>query len=208
MSKTVTFTRQLVSDAIDESTAVDEVYYNDNTRELYVDLDPGNIYKYSNVPPNVADEFERVKSAGSFYATVIKRNYGPGEDLGKWSSVVYDEVEKETPKLDSLVSSGSVFATGGLIVGPGTAPFKVDPNRQGIPNTAPAQFSLKPFSDEVKVEGVERTYIVTFEVEGLVDFRRHTLTSTSVDEAVKTVLDLGKALDLKFIAREVTIKFE
>jgi len=190
----ITYTRELNTNT---SELVDEVYYNENTGDLYVDLDTA-IYKYSNVPAGTADAFEAADSAGEFYNLTIKREYGPGENLGTWVNANYDEVEVLPKKVQTLDL---------------TAPYdgELVTSGRALPiTTTNGRFSLKPFADEktaVVVEGVEREYIVTFEVDGLVDFRRHTLKSFSVDEAVKAVLDLGNMLDLAFVVREVTIKF-
>jgi len=208
----VIYTREVESDAIASSSVVDEVCYNENTGDLYVDLHPGDVYKYSNVPVSVVDEFEAASSAGSFYATRIKRDYGPGENLGNWRNLDYDFVEVEKPKV--------AFQTGGLVTNftlntDGSLYANVKPGEKVLPptetvNTINTTFSLKPFNERaaVKVEGIEREYIVTFEVEGIVEFKRHTLRSTSVDAAVESVLNLGKMLDLNFVVREVTIRFE
>jgi len=176
---------------------VDEVYYNDNTGDLYVDLDTGDggdIYQYSNVPASVVEAFKEAPSAGAFYNQRIKPVYGPGKNLGPWTGVKYDREEVEAPKQQiTLVSSGTVTV---------------------VPQTttvaAQSTFSLKPFNDNgvAKVEGIERDYVVTFEVDGLDGRKTHRLKSDTVDNAVQSVLDLGKMLDLTFIVREVTITFE
>lgn len=217
----IVYTRQL---GLRPTTSnVDEVFYNENTKELYVDLDPGDVYKYKNVPAHIAAEFEKADSVGGFYATRIKRDFGPSENLGNWRYLTYDEVDVNP--VAAKVEEPNTFYTGGLISTTGVSTAVIGKDESVIlpgggpvvVNVTPAdfvsvpkteQFSLKPFSEPVKVEGVEREYIVTFEVEGIVDFKRHTLRSKSVDEAVQSVLDLGKMLDLKFIVREVCIKFE
>lgn len=203
----MTYTREVQTKT---SELVDEVYYNENNGDLYVDLDTA-VYKYSNVPVTVVDDFEKADSAGSFYGTVIKRKFGPGENLGSWTGIEYNEV----PKAVALNTGGVISVPAGLTYGGSVNVAKGEyaHARSGLAEALAADsdkvFSLKPFTDEpVKVEGVEREYIVTFEVDGIVDFKRHTLKANSVDEAVNSVLDLGKMLDLHFVVREVCIRFE
>lgn len=188
----IVYTREVDSDAISSSSAVDEVYYNENTGDLYVDLN-NYVYRYSNVPVSKVDEFEVADSAGSFYASEIKPNFGPSENLGYWSALEYIEVDVDEPVETAVAVPHFTIHGNGAVT-------------QNVPVKAET-FSLKPFAEPVRVEGVEREYIVTFEVEGIVDFKRHTLKSTSVDEAVAAVLDLGKMLELNFVVREVTIRF-
>lgn len=193
----IAYTRQV---AIGNSSLVDEVYYNENTRDLYVDLD-GPVYKYRGVPVEVVDKFEAAASAGAFYNTEIKRVFGPGDDLGHWEHLDYDAEDVE------------VKTTGLTVYNAGNIPAQTVYHAGGIvsattPNTVHNTFSLKPFPEGIKVEGVEREYAVTFEVIGILDHKTHTLKASSVDEAVQTVLDLGKMLGLNFIVREVCIRFE
>lgn len=176
----VIYTREITPESCNDSSLVDEVYYNDNNGDLYVGLH-NTVYKYSKVPCEVANKFNTADSAGTFYNTKIKGQY-QSEIVGRWPTLTYTEV-------DVVVS------------GPGTPSVVV--NVTG-PTTA---FSLKPFEDPRKVEDVERDYAIIFEVDGLNGFRTHRLKSNSVDEAVQAVLDLGKMLELTFIVREVIITF-
>lgn len=179
---TITYTKQV---GIASSDLVDEVYFNENTGDLYVDLDT-SVYKYQSVPADVVDAFEAAPSAGTFYNSNIKGKFS-SDNIGSWSLLDYVEISKAEPV---------TVSTSGVVTG-----STISPN---------SSFSLKPFNDNgvAKVEGIERDYAVTFEVDGLNGRKTHTLKSTSVDDAVATVLDLGKMLDLTFIVREVVITFE
>lgn len=194
----IVYTRGVSSKAIADSSLVDEVYYNENTKELYVDLDTA-VYKYSNVPPQVVADFEAADSAGSFYGQHIKRVFGPGENLGSWQFLEYEQ--------ESVIQPQNVTVAEGESDTVALANAGVDYISVGDA-TPLNSFSLRPFVDTSKVEGVEREYVINFEVDGLMGRKTHTLKSTSVDEAVQSVLDLGKMLDLNFIVREVTIRFE
>lgn len=196
----VLYTRVLDSDALDESSLVDEVQYNENTGDLFVDL--GNeVYRYSNVPVSVVDDFENAESAGSFYNTVIKRKFGPGENLGSWTRLTYKSIEVEAKPQTVNISVSSnrnapvSFNPGGVVTLSASESI-----------VTPTAFSLKPFSDTTtSIEGPERDYAVVFTVSGLTGTKTHKLKSTTVDNAVKEVVDLGKMLELTFIPTQVII---
>lgn len=63
-----------------DSSAVRSVAWNSETSTLRVKMKGSNAsYDYSNVPFWRFRDFENADSKGTFYATVVKRNYGPGE---------------------------------------------------------------------------------------------------------------------------------
>lgn len=57
------------------SSNVESVRYDDEQNVLEVTFLNGGVYQYFDVPPQVADAFERADSKGSFLASDIKGNY-------------------------------------------------------------------------------------------------------------------------------------
>ena len=192
------YTREVHSTAIDTSSLVDEVFYNENTNDLYVDL-YDKIYKYSNVTSDVVREFSAADSAGNFYNTVIKKKFGPGEHIGDWMSVDYREVDVETE-----VEPQATYVTNVSLLTPDQAREAFGVNTANSTTT----FSLKPFPEAVEVEGVERRYVVQFEVEETGSVKPYETKAKSLDEAVNALLEIAKMVDLTFIVREVTVYFE
>jgi len=57
------------------SSNLESVRYDDEQNVLEVTFLNGGIYQYFDVPPHVADAFERADSKGTFLASDIKGNY-------------------------------------------------------------------------------------------------------------------------------------
>lgn len=76
------------------STAVDNVYYNENSRKVYIDWDD-EVYEYSNV---TLAEAEAVVNGDGTNGSVgraaarLKNNKGPGRHLGNWWNLTFDQV--------------------------------------------------------------------------------------------------------------------
>lgn len=83
------YTRDLMqADGDFTSSWVDDISYNDNTKELLVSTQDGPGYLYENVPANVFDHFIEIAgrgdSVGSAMDAVMKA-YGPGKVLVDWN---------------------------------------------------------------------------------------------------------------------------
>ena len=76
------------------STAVDNVYYNENNKKVYIDWDD-EVYEYSNV---TLAEAQAVVNGGGTGGSIgraaarLKNNKGPGRHLGNWWNLSFDEV--------------------------------------------------------------------------------------------------------------------
>ena len=81
------------------STLVDEFFYNENTEDLYVDLND-KVYLYKYVPKSVFDKFTEAESKGTFYNSNVKGKWGGGEFLGEYPSDVGYEAHAVAPERD------------------------------------------------------------------------------------------------------------
>lgn len=185
-----------------DSSLVEDVYYDANTRELTVVLHD-ELYRYSNVDKRVVNEFKNAHSAGRFYAANIKRTYGPGEYLGtSWDVDCDGVVEGAAPDMSSPLYDAAKDATSGAKGTPKGLTYAAGAVVTNAGNTSANVFSLTPTAP---VE-TTRKHKVTFETE--TGTKVHTLQAGSVDEAANAVLDIGDMLDLDFTVKEVTVYFE
>ena len=198
---TIVFTRSFVAST---STAVDEVYYNDNTNELYLDL-RNKVYKYSQVPAAEFEALEKVEneggSVGSAYATQIKPHYGPSDFVGEYPDTIeYEEVDVDE-SVDSDPEGFNVASAplAALTVNPGSV--YVAP----VINTGPV--SLTPFGNNEAPESVKYKHAVVFEINGERKVY-NTEAGNSVMESIEALSEIGAMLDLDFDVKEVTVSFE
>lgn len=177
---TVTFTAQ----ADPGSSAIDDLYYNENTQELTVDLDD-RIYRYSGVPKDEYYTFLNAASAGNHYGGYFKRTYGPGEFIGDWDEISF---EREAVKSQSIGTPQNFVHTGQTLV-----TNVVASNTANYSLTAPASTNTRDHVVKFVANGAERV---------------HTVKTTTVDEAVKAINDIAAMLDLTFTVKSVTVNFE
>lgn len=194
----VTYTEVFAPD----SSLVEGVYYDANTRELTVVLHD-ELYRYSGVGKSTVEAFKNARSAGRFYTSTVKRNYGPGEYLGSEWDADYDEVSEgaapdmSAPLYDATKATidtkgtpkGLTYAEGAVITNVGET---------GNAST----FSLTP----APVLKTARKHKVAFDTPN--GRREHTLLAESVEDAAGEIVKLGDMLDLDFDVKEVTVYFE
>ena len=58
-----------------ESSWIADISHDVADNTLLVEMDSGEIYKHSNVPTEVADDFEDAPSKGVYYNTMIRNSY-------------------------------------------------------------------------------------------------------------------------------------
>lgn len=179
---TVAFTEEYYPD----SSAVDEAFYDENTKTVYVDLHD-YIYAYSGVEKRVWDEFKRASSAGSFYATTIKRQYGPGKELGHVRGIKYEEVPVR-PASEG-VGSPQAFTT------PAAAP------------AAPVYHSLNVPAGSATGNATSK-YVVTFRAANATADKSHEVQATDEADALRQVNTFAEALGVSLKVRSVTHYFE
>jgi hypothetical protein len=90
------------------SSWVVQAYYNENTREAFLNLETDradDVWKYTDVSLDAYERLVTASSPGSHYNTFFKHQYGPGENLGDWNNVEFKDVEidvADTPTYTSL----------------------------------------------------------------------------------------------------------
>lgn len=181
---TVAFTDEYYPD----SSAVDEAFYDENTKTVYVDLHD-YIYAYSGVEKRVWDEFKRASSAGSFYATTIKRQYGPGKELGHVRGITYQEVPVR-PASEG-VGTPQAFTT----PAPAAAP-------------TPVYHSLNVSAAAGATGNATSKYVVTFKAPVGTGDKSHEVQATDEADALRQVNAFAEALGVSLKVRSVTHYFE
>lgn len=184
-----------VGDADVDSSAVYEAYYDAPTSSLAVVLSSGHGYVYSGVPASVYDDLTNgTRSAGRVYATVVKRNYGPGKSLGFVGFDNDDEFVKSVPAPDM----GAVGTPKGLTYAAGAKVTTIDPAHR-----IDLTFTPSPVAPVVT-----RKHTVKFTVEGGNSVKSYNVDATSVDSAVDKLSEATSALGLNVNVKEVTVYFE
>lgn len=177
------------------SSAVDEVWYNENTKQLAVDLHD-DVYVYSGVPKSRYEALVHADSLGRAFRE-IKRDYGPSEYLGDVDYIEFDEVSYEAPDMGNFASVTDVRRSKGLT-------YAADATLNGEPlatSTGP-HLSLTPATAKADV----RRHTVVFET--AVGVKSHDVQVSSVDEAAATVREMGNAFGVSVNVKEVTVHFE
>lgn len=174
-----------------ESSAVYEAYYNSGTKELAVVLSSGHGYVYSGVPFNVYTDVESGTSPGKTYATVVKRNYGPGKSLGYVGFDNEDEFEQGVvaPDMSAVgTPKGLTYAKDATVT-----------------DLSDRRISLAVDNTPV---GVKFKHTVVFTVDGGNREKSYTVDAGSVNEAAEALKSATDALGLTVKVKEVTVYFE
>lgn len=182
---TVSFTDEYYPD----SEAVDEAFYDENTKTVYVDLHD-TIYAYSGVEKSVWDEFKRASSAGSFYATRIKRGYGPGTEVGHVRGITYEEVEVRPAR---------------AAVG---APQALTPAATPAAAPTPVYHSLNVSAAAGATGNATSKYVVTFRAANATADKSHEVQASDELDALRQVNTFAEALGVSLKVRSVTHYFE
>lgn len=182
------------------SSAVDEIHYNANTKELAVDLDD-SIYVYSNVPLDVYENLVRSQSVGRAFVEV-KRQYGPSKFLGHYDYVEYVKVGFDAPSMAAVGTPKNLTYAEGAVV---TAPSTTNPSdfRLTLGHQPVATAASTPTVSEIF-----RDHRVLFNVEGMIGLRTYNVKAGSVEGAVKALEEATSALGLTVNVKEVTVQFE
>lgn len=173
------------------SSAVDEVFYNNETQELAVVLH-NNVYAYTDVPADAYDAFVNgFGSKGRHYAKVIKRNYGPGEYLGSALDVNFKKKSYPAPSMGPVEASGRGIVPKGLTLAP-------DAKVTG------AKIDLTGREDSTAGVATRR-HRISFLANGTQ--RTHTTEAESVDAAVAELASVARSFGVTFTVKEVTTYF-
>lgn len=183
------------------SSAVDEVWYNADNKELAVNLHD-EVYVYQNVP---FARYQALVFAGSVGRAFreVKRDYGPSEYLGYRSDLDIEQKSYAAPDMSGGYARGGLVTTPRTVIHDATKSEPVNTNDEPV-NTAggPSEYV------SLKVEDVttSRNHRVVFETEHGV--KTHDVPAESVDEAKAVVENLATLLGVDAKVKEVTVYFE
>lgn len=189
------------------STAVDEVHYNANTKELAVDLDD-SIYIYKNVPEDVYRSLVFADSVGRKFIDV-KRQYGPSSFLGYYDNVEYVKVGFNAPSMAAVGTPKNLtYAEGALVSTPSTTAPSEFRLTLGVNadsrNTAPTNVVGEELPETVKYN-----YVVDFVVKGGTEVRQFKTTAGNQwNDAVENLREVADMLGVDFDVKGVTVTFE
>lgn len=174
------------TDALEDidSSAVDDAYYNVNDKTLLVVLASSeDAYVYTGVPSYVWSAFKSASSKGSYYATQIKRNYGPAKPLGNVWDLDIDEA-----------TTASVTPI---------APYVTLGTPKALVDNTKTSSSVEAFPGVSKA-----TTTVTFETDGGVRKEVDFNDKSTVDEALAEFSRLATMLGVDLKVKAVTVNFE
>lgn len=185
------------TDSVDgrNSSAVEEAWYNVYDKTLLVALvESEKSYLYSGVPSWVWSQLKGAPSLGSFYATTVKRNYGPGNALG-WTDDL-DIVEYGVPaaNMGSVTPIHGVGTPKGLTLAPNASV-----------TTKAEAFPLSVVSDS---KPVLLKHEVIFTSTGSENERLYVTEAENIDDATSQLDEVAEMLDLNFTVKRVTVHFE
>ena len=90
------------------SSAVEDAYYNNNDKTLLIVVASSEeAYLYTGVPSYVWNQFKAADSKGRYYATQIKRNYGPAKALGDSWALDIDAAQASVTPIAPYVTLGN-----------------------------------------------------------------------------------------------------
>jgi hypothetical protein len=174
VSTTINYTRSTQP----TSDAVDRAWYNDDTKELFLELH-GVVYKYSDVPSHIYNDFLDAASKGGFYRSTI-RNYGPAIRIG--SDFVAKRIDNATVKTVQPIQ-GTVHV----------APLpKLSLNKDVQPKAADGRYE----------------HHFTFTVAGVEGVRKHIVKADGMDAAINELFEVAALFNQDITLKSVTVNFE
>jgi hypothetical protein len=183
-----------------DSAAVEEAYYDENTKTLTLKLYGGVFYRYSGVPLWVYEGLLNADSAGKYYHTTIQP-YGPAQRLGtkdqlqfqKLSSYDYYDDEYDDYDEDDDYDEWSNELP---------QPNVIDTRKTNLSSVN--ALSLNP----VEVDSDTKLHQVVYTVAGHKQAYTFETRISTVGDAVFKLRKLGEVLGLEFDIRSVTVYFE
>lgn len=196
----MTFNVYYTDRAQPDSSFINRVWYDAKSSRLALELH-GDVYEYNNVPPFVYRELVEAESAGTYYRTKVRSQYGPGSNLGSTLGMREMKVDVDLtktfrdpghPNLRLLLDSDGPlkFADGGTFAKDGTV-------------TLPHLSLVQDTTDMVEYD-----HTVYFTVAQSDDEKTHTLKAASMDAALDAMFDLADKLDQDIEVKGVLVRFE
>lgn len=185
-----------------DSSAVESVFYNSYEKTLLVALrENEQAYLYTGVPYWVFNSFVTDSSVGRFYATKIKRDYGPGATMGYTEDLAISKATNPGGLVSSASPKTSVGTPKGLTYAQGA-------QRPAAPSATASggQISSMPLSfPAATARAAKRRYEVIFDSNGE---RAFDAKADSVDGAVAELKEIGSMLGVTFTVKRVLVHFE
>lgn len=185
------------------SSAVDEVWYNVDTKELAVCLH-GDVYVYEGVPFDRYQNLVYAMSVGRAFRN-IKKDYGPSEYLG---DEAYLTIEKKVYDAPDMSGDFADHTKARQVAGtPKNLTYAEDAVVDGKPvgdtgNSSGPHLSMTPAGDNAA------TYRMTVHFESNGAERTHSLTAADVDEAARRLEEVADALGVEVVVKGVFVHFE
>ncbi len=161
------------------SSVIEGIYFNENTSEVALDI-KDMIYVYSNVKREGVNELAGAKSVGQEYRN-FQEKYGPGILLGHYDDIDWMEIPKN----------------GQFIVNSGNSKFVITSDSASITTGTvnSAIFTTYP----------PKRHTVEYSIEGLEGIKDYTFTVQSVQEAIKSVKEIGQMMGLEIKVKGVYV---
>jgi hypothetical protein len=208
------FTYTDLHDELD-SSFVEAVYYNADTKDAVVVLDSNNgytgseAYRYTSVPPQAVEDLVNAFSVGSYYNTNFKTVYGPAGHLGKFYPQDFVKADDNVTEVDFGSDATKEYSLGPVF----------DPTVSGAPladaSTEPTkEFPLTLVEDEAD-EDDEEVFVAKTTVHYVLNERKGkfvceddtTDVQDALDEFGEVITRLGlKSSEVK--PTKVVFKFE
>lgn len=185
-----------------DSSAVVDAYYNINDKSMLVVLASNeDAYIYTGVPSYVWSQFKAASSKGSYYATQIKRNYGPAKALGNsWLLDIAEYGGVPAPSMASVTPIAPYVTLG-------NPPSSATGTPKGLTYASDAKVStsvpvfgesegVRKATTSVLIEGTNGEHTVNFD------------DKSTVDEALAAIDELSSKLGVSVKVKAVTVHFE
>lgn len=167
------------------SSLVNNVWYNENTQDLYLELS-GVVYRYSSVPVQVYRDVTEAHSPGSYYGDYIRSQYKPATRLGVLQNLTQQVV----------VVVPTSYVTNNVTFGQNKA----------------ATVSFTPTPQLALTKDVEPDenlrYDLVFTLPGDNVEKVHTVQALNVDDALHQLFDFANKLNADVTPVRATVHFE
>jgi hypothetical protein len=185
-----------------DSSLVESAYYDSVTTRLAVTLldddgDTAFTYVYSHVPFGTYESFRHADSKGEYYNRVIKRQYGPGDNLG------YMDDDDFTIRLSSIIDATQAAP---VTITASNSPYV---SLSAVAEASQAEENFVSLERPESDERVTYKHVVHFTVEGGNEVKTYTVEAGSnVHEATDALAESAKALGIDVTVKGVFISFE
>jgi hypothetical protein len=200
-----------------DSSFVDQAWYDDTRNRLTLDLN-GVVYEYYDVQKATYTDLVTAPSAGTFYRKNIQ-GVRHGQRLGyEWeANEVATSRTATQPVVDVTKAEEVHFHNGGYIRRDGSASFPnvkvgevvvAEKDLTKVEKFPLATESASFFSDEPVKYNYTVQFVVLTDDDEESDERSHTLTASSLDDAIEDMLELAYLLDQDIVLKGASVRFD